>query len=773
MSIAGANDGGVFPPLELSMEQKSFVRNCVNVLLTLSRVFHFDSTGYSPKGTYDHWIYCAAVVGDPLKFVKWKISAYYSFHKGQDIPDRPGNFTDNPGVLLGGRAYKYLNLMRRTNGMLFESFITSVLYSKKGMPRPSKEYIKKSEKAAFEKLTKPVPARGTEFLIQWGDVEEEDDNFVLDVNTVKQQISRTVHELFDSAEYSELERIEPFFPSTSANYINSRSEMGAVAACMSDEIMSGLRIKPEESLIKTTISKSRRHQTMRCETVELRAYFMEFYRRVCKKADSEEPLALPLGLPEALKVRVISKGPPFLYTMLKPLQKKLWSVLKDHPCFRLIGRPETAEYIHERMGANLPEGKKFLSVDYTDATNEMMSFCSNESVRVLSDILKLSEEERRGFYRAMTEHVIEYDEEKRKQTMGQLMGSIVSFPILCIVNAAICRWAMEISDKRHWSLKDIPLAINGDDAVMKINEKGREIWAKIGSFCGLSPSIGKVYYSEQFLNLNSATFHYHREGFYSYYALDKKNECKRKRTCNYELIKYVNLGLLFGLKRSGGKVSVFDNDEFGTFGSKARKLISSCPDSLQERVLCQFLHIQNSKLKVARIPWFIPESLGGLGLPTVGTYQPCNKDLRLARKIYEHYKLPSRPKPGQWKIWQVAQSRVKFVTGNAAASAAMFLPDVHGLNNVISESTLLGLYCVECLFRSTPTELFAANADSSRGMTIWLRKIQGVWKKALLDDIPFPEPFNMDRLPIVHSTSDIPYIFENASFIEPTHSVST
>lgn len=786
----------IFPPSisPRREEYESFVRRCVDVLVTLLTVYGFDRDGYSLKGTYDHWLYCSYVMDstNPLKFVKWKLAAFYAAHKDQEISYHNVLHFDNPGVLLGGRAYKYIRLMNRTNKDLFETFITSVLYSKKGMPRPNKKLIEKSEIDAYEKLTQIIPLQKPVSLIDWGSVEDLHSSIpiVLSKDTIKQQIARTVNELFEGTEYTPEQRIEPFFPSTSANYINTRSMGGIVGRILGDpELLKGL--KTEDDLIQINVTNTKRSSSLVADTSLLRLHFMELYSRMIAKAKKEFPAAVPLGLPEALKVRVISKGPPDTYFVLKPLQKFLWGVMKKHPTFKLIGQPVTADYIQERMGASLnsktkkknkselEEDNKFLSVDYQDATNEMYAWVSNAVVKSLSKVLKLSKDETALFKKAMTGHYIRNPDFNGKegevlflpQVRGQLMGSIVSFPILCIVNAAILRWTKELSSKRVWTLKDCPLAVNGDDGLLKINFYGKILWEQISTYCGLSPSIGKVYFSSEFLNINSLSYIYHPEGWEGY-VFYNQNHDPIHRIRHFELIKYVNLGLLFNLRRSGGSAGVRDTDERGSLGSRVRDLVETSPVNLQERVLCQFLHSNRIQLRTTRLPWFIPEAFGGLGFPTVGKYQPSQKHLRLARMIYENPKkfpLPSKPVSAPWKVWQYATERF-------APYRDSFLPSMSLVNRakesistfprVISEQTLLGYFCIEALFRSQGiSSLYQLQENNNIMVVRYFRRLERVWKNALHSS-PYPEPFNQSRYPVLHSFNKQPLLIERYSLIE-------
>jgi hypothetical protein len=765
----------LFPPRRLRKEQERFVRRCVDVIYALLRVYGFDDEGCKRKSTYDHWVYGAACCGDPVKYVKWRCAAYYSYHKGQELPPAPSVAFERPGVIAGAVAYRFLSVMKNDDSALFESFITSVLYSKKGMPRPDKVFVQEAERKAFAKLTKPVPTKPV-FMKDWADTVEKvrgpNIESLLTVKSLCDQIRRTVHEIFEGSEYTEEDRVKPFFPSTSANYINTRSLGGAVGSILDDpELLRGLKLS--DDLIRTEVIRTRRSVLMSCDVSSLKQRFRTLYKRIVDKAATELAVATPLGLPEALKARVISKGPPYLYTALKPLQRKMWSVLSKHPAFMLTGRPVDAWYVQKRMGKKLFEDESFLSVDYADATNEMMSFASECCASSLSKLWGLDASESAMFIRSLTGHQLEYDGVVAQQTMGQLMGSITSFPVLCIVNGAICRWAKELSTDRIWSLVDCPLAINGDDAILRCNATCRALWARIGAYCGLSPSVGKVYFSKDFLNINSTTYRYNPAG-YRDFALDMvPGELQRFKTLYFDLIPYVNLGLLYSLKRSGGTYTSVDDTDDVTVGSRARALITGCPESLRERVLGQFIHLNKSQLSLARVPWFIPESLGGLGLPIVGKFTPVDKDLRLARLIHDHpadFRFPSRPTNAPWRVWDYAKKRVTFPsyaalnvdafgTGVMKETPDQFGPFAHTIE-MMTELQVLGMFCVEALFRSDGiSSLYQINENNIVEAKKFQRARQNVWKAALRSGIPLPEPYNPERFPKSFHTRAVPYIF--------------
>jgi len=782
----------LFPPTVLSKvspEQSRFIRHCIDVVVMVFELYGFDTTGFKRKGTYLHWEYCASQLGgDGLKLAKYKFAAFYAQHKctfDENIELPPSILKhDNAGVLLGGRAYKYMMMMKNKKSLKFhfESFLTSMLYAKKGMPRPDKTYLRRAEVATFQKLTSPEVVIPPKLLLSWADTDDIHANIecVLSRESVSHQISRTVTELLGKSIFTISDRVEPFFPSTSANYINSRNDGGVIGSILANpELMDGLRTVDE--LITTRSVDHFGEKWNVFDDSKLRSSFTELYSRMCKKTVTEEAIAVPLALPEALKVRVISKGPPLHYTVLKPLQKKLWSVLKSHPVFTLIGKPVTADYVQERMGSKLGVGQKFLSVDYSDATNEMYSWCSDVAVECICDHWMIQCEERAAFFRAMTGHTIELANEhgrgvKRElQTRGQLMGSVVSFPILCIINAAICRWAKELSDNRIYTLKDCPLAINGDDAILRINELGRTLWARIGTFCGLSPSVGKVYYSKNFLNINSTTFNFYPydrtdpDNFPGYEGLIivtpeppllEKFWKKTYRVRCFQLVKYVNLGLLLGMKRSGGAFTLEDSDGHLTLGARCHQLIADAPEMVHSIVMKKFIMNNMKSLCKYNLPWFVPEKFGGMGLPVVDR-SSSELERRVANKIYRNSKkfsMPSKPVDAPWKVWKYVTERFPDSKFNISTNQLYTLSNKYGpeIKSEFSNlDTLRGLACVEQLFRATSiSDLY--DDKSKTDISNYYRTIRRTWLRALHDQsIKMPEPLNFSRIPADYKTSTI------------------
>lgn len=206
------------------------------------------------------------------------------------------------------------------------------------------------------------------------------------------------------------------------------------------------------------------------------------------------PICKAHAIPEPLKVRMITKGEAQNW-ILKPLQKAMHRALKDFPCFRLTSGQSILNNFKK-----VSSGYYFVSGDYSAATDnlnsDVMECVVGELVKVLpSEIIPY-------LIREAGPHYIEYPKSSGLdpilQTNGQLMGSLISFPILCIANAATYGHAINWED-----LRDLPCLINGDDISFRDSLKNIKKWKRVANLMGLIPSVGKNYLSRTWFTINS------------------------------------------------------------------------------------------------------------------------------------------------------------------------------------------------------------------------------------------------------------------------------
>lgn len=156
--------------------------------------------------------------------------------------------------------------------------------------------------------------------------------------------------------------------------------------------------------------------------------------------------------------------------------------------------------------------------------------------------------------------------------------------------------------------------------------------------------------------MNSRTFLYTPEG-----------EEYNGRFGYFHAISTLNSGLLNGQQRSSAKqstVGVFDPR--GSMGTRYRDMIRECPE--RWRIACheQFVAKNKATLAASRLPWYVPEWLGGLGLE--GVCKPSRTDEQIARLIltmgYEKPTDCSRA-IADLRIWKLAESKIKVVCESA------------------------------------------------------------------------------------------------------------
>jgi hypothetical protein len=222
---------------------------------------------------------------------------------------------------------------------------------------------------------------------------------------------------------------------------------------------------------------------------------------------------------EPLKVRLITKGEALPYWVSRHWQKELWKYLQSFPQFVLTGTPVRESHLNDLL-----EREKYLALpwdgtpslvsgDYSAATDTLKqswtATCFESSLSKLDEtglpideIIKYREVLRSVLYSQEVSYPAEFEkmaEEKGLdlkpflQKNGQLMGSVLSFPILCYVNL-VCYWqALEQRFHRKFNPRHLPVLVNGDDILFRADSELYRLWKKSISEAGFELSLGKNY----------------------------------------------------------------------------------------------------------------------------------------------------------------------------------------------------------------------------------------------------------------------------------------
>lgn len=302
--------------------------------------------------------------------------------------------------------------------------------------------------------------------------------------------------------------------------------------------------------------------------------------------------ARPVALTEPLKVRTITCEMPNVTWLFKGLQMSLWKCLKEHPTFALVGRPVSASDIFIGDG-------DYLSVDYSAATDNFTCEFTKIVTKCLSEVIGLPY---KIVLATLNNHILDYSscdglpEEMRvevRQSTGQLMGSILSFIVLCLGNATIC--SLAIKENEFKTLRELPLLINGDDGLMLSDDRVYSLWKSWSNCVGLDPSIGKVYKSPNFAVINSQLFYKSKSGLI--------RDCPYPN-CNF--LQYYD-GRTFAQPKTPLDLASAQkglHEGFKTYEEKRRV------DDLFFREFNWLLKCRELK----DVSWYLDQSLGGLGL---------------------------------------------------------------------------------------------------------------------------------------------------------------
>lgn len=247
---------------------------------------------------------------------------------------------------------------------------------------------------------------------------------------------------------------------------------------------------------------------------------------------SQPPVLRPsvkvVALSEPLKTRVITVG-SHLSRCLKPFQRALWESLgrlkpfclvrnepflgfrdkeRDHNTYYRTPTPLRPTWSREmsvsiesecqRMECMYPpeSGFLWLSGDFDAATDGFIMSCS--SILLEGILHSVSHRPTKDWARwEVSPCRVNYPWGEGLQHRGQLMGGILSFPLLCLANYSLCRAVGLVDDQ---------FLINGDDLLARVTIEQYHRWKELGPSMGLYPSLGKNYLSPNFGLINSQMY---------------------------------------------------------------------------------------------------------------------------------------------------------------------------------------------------------------------------------------------------------------------------
>nr|UYL94595.1 MAG: RNA-dependent RNA polymerase [Botourmiaviridae sp.] len=191
------------------------------------------------------------------------------------------------------------------------------------------------------------------------------------------------------------------------------------------------------------------------------------------------------------KFRVVTSN-PVAHHALGPLHYTIYDHLSRQP-WLLRGDAKPSAF----KGFFTKPGERFCSGDYEAATDniplevyrEMLLAVEESSREIGSEVWSLA-------FRQVQRDLYTAKGMRGWAQRGQLMGSFLSFPFLCLLNYLIFRY----------SVGEGPVKINGDDIVFRASPGKIENWKRSVGECGLVLSEGKTIVHDSVFTLNSCVF---------------------------------------------------------------------------------------------------------------------------------------------------------------------------------------------------------------------------------------------------------------------------
>nr|UJQ92675.1 MAG: putative RNA-dependent RNA polymerase [Narnaviridae sp.] len=453
-------------------------------------------------------------VSSLVKYLKTWVAIWLPMVLSDDLPP---NSPEDPYEILAGPFKTFWRNRMTGKGKTRRIILASlVLYSKRLFPALPQDVVVEKLESYYEGLQRPCP------------------KIYPFKHDVLSSITQCVDEIGDMvADYS-----KPFAPSTSSCLEATRKEGGLQGYARSHLLPSLMETHPFLKSVENIVDKMSNDDlaltNWKAVWYDLLGYLLEkadnqmlhscdfsgemtddqvdHIQTILNESDQASDIysdswarmeAMTTGIPEPLKVRLVTKQ-SWVLSMLQPIQKAWHSKMRQHPIYQLIGGVPVDAAL---SGLQLEKGQKFVSGDYEAATDNIHLWCTQHAAEamlerttfVLPEHLKKFEK----FLRRLALHsLISVSVKGIPVVRGQMMGHILSFPLLCLINRAVT--VLAVPRNRF-------MRVNGDDILFPASNDEYQHWKLTTAFAGLKFSLGKNYYSRDIATVNSEIFVWSKE----------------------------------------------------------------------------------------------------------------------------------------------------------------------------------------------------------------------------------------------------------------------
>lgn len=205
------------------------------------------------------------------------------------------------------------------------------------------------------------------------------------------------------------------------------------------------------------------------------------------------------------KFRVVTMQPAFVKRVLTPIHNALYDHISS---FDWCVRGDVTRATFEGIVKDRQPGESFISADYESASDRIYPWATRVMVDALLEDGDLTSEERRVLVESF-ENLSWVSKGGRKHpiTRGQMMGSLVGFPLLCLLNKACFDISCDIFYGSPSRGKGYRVGrFNGDDCAFSGSAAFFSLWREVTSTFGLVVNEEKTGFDSRWIELNSNVF---------------------------------------------------------------------------------------------------------------------------------------------------------------------------------------------------------------------------------------------------------------------------
>jgi hypothetical protein len=206
------------------------------------------------------------------------------------------------------------------------------------------------------------------------------------------------------------------------------------------------------------------------------------------------------------KIRTVTMQSAYVKGTLRPVHECLYDFLSSSRW--LVKGDVTKDHVRSVVDGCM-KGESFISGDYEAATNNIFVQIPWAIAQELSLSPDLSHEEREALLESFRPDNLHWVSSKGVSSpirRGSMMGNLMSFPMLCLLNKACYDMCCSIRRKRDKKLRLENCIINGDDIAFAGDTPFYNDWVRVTSFFGLVVNLEKTGISSTFIELNSRVF---------------------------------------------------------------------------------------------------------------------------------------------------------------------------------------------------------------------------------------------------------------------------